>query len=258
MGESELPGPGWFADPHRAAWLRYWDGRQWTDHTALDATAATDVDRLVADARRARIAIAVGVPVQAVAAVGQVHQVRQSRRVMQDTLDRIEEIQRFQARQGSAGGTYTVVESRPLMPVGSSLSLPTLVVGILFLIWFHRAAGLAARLRRPARRSPSWAVVGWLIPVVNFVFPFRSALDMFRPADHRRAVVRPWWAAYLVALLAVQLFTTLAGFGEDHTGAVLVAVGALAFVLWQLAYFHARTFIDTVTQSLAGEARSGP
>jgi len=28
------PGPGWYADPHDAANLRYWDGSTWTQHTA--------------------------------------------------------------------------------------------------------------------------------------------------------------------------------------------------------------------------------
>jgi hypothetical protein len=29
-----LPPAGWYADPHHLARLRYWDGTQWTDHTA--------------------------------------------------------------------------------------------------------------------------------------------------------------------------------------------------------------------------------
>ncbi len=28
------PGAGWFPDPHNGAWLRYFDGTQWTDQTA--------------------------------------------------------------------------------------------------------------------------------------------------------------------------------------------------------------------------------
>jgi catechol 2,3-dioxygenase-like lactoylglutathione lyase family enzyme len=29
-----LPPPDWYADPHGQARLRYWDGQQWTQHTA--------------------------------------------------------------------------------------------------------------------------------------------------------------------------------------------------------------------------------
>ncbi len=28
------PGAGWFPDPQNGAWLRYFDGTQWTDQTA--------------------------------------------------------------------------------------------------------------------------------------------------------------------------------------------------------------------------------
>jgi hypothetical protein len=135
------------------------------------------------------------------------------------------------------------------------LGLPGLVVGIVFLIWFHRAATAAARLRRPARHTPGWSVVGWLIPVVNFLFPYQSANDLFRPGEAGRATVGPWWTAYLVAQLSLQPIAGVIGYRDDVPGAAVVAVAALAFVVWLWAFLQARAFVDAATASLTAELR---
>lgn len=254
MGTQDVPA-GWFTDPAGGEGFRYWDGRQWTDHRAKGQplVAAADVDRLERDARRATIALGVAVPLQAVGTGLQSVQVRQSRRALADLRTQLDELER-QAQQPGAG-TFPARPSAagPVFPSGSLTGLPTLVVGVIFLIWFHRAATVAAGLRRPARRSPGWAVGGWFIPIGNFFLPYQSARDFFRPGDPGRATVKRWWIVYLVAALAVQPLTAVAGLHDHHTGATFAALCALGFVLWLWAFFAARDFIGTATSSLREE-----
>jgi hypothetical protein len=40
----ELPPAGWYPDPHDATGQRYWDGAQWTEHSAVPATATAPAD----------------------------------------------------------------------------------------------------------------------------------------------------------------------------------------------------------------------
>ncbi len=42
-GAMATPPPGWYPSPDNGAWLRYWDGRQWTGHLA-PAVVATPAD----------------------------------------------------------------------------------------------------------------------------------------------------------------------------------------------------------------------
>ena len=199
------------------------------DHAAVTGFAITadEARQLASGARAARLALAVGVPIQTLAAVGQIHQWR-ARQTLDNSL------------------------------VGFLAEVPVIVVGVLFVIWFHRAATVASRLSRPARRTPGWAVGGWLIPIGNLYIPYQSALDLFRPAEPDRATVKRWWLAYLVAVLGTQTVSGLAGFADETIGSALVAVGALAFVLWLWAYVSAGAFIDTATASLTGERATLP
>src|SRR5687767_5781002 len=38
--DPEPPAPNWYPDPGRSGGFRYWDGRQWTEHTAAGPAAA--------------------------------------------------------------------------------------------------------------------------------------------------------------------------------------------------------------------------
>lgn len=44
MKEADAPRPGWYPDPTGGSWLRWWDGRDWTDHRrAPPNTGMSDV-----------------------------------------------------------------------------------------------------------------------------------------------------------------------------------------------------------------------
>src|SRR5699024_3862858 len=48
------------------------------------------------------------------------------------------------------------------------------------------------------RRAAHWAVLGWIVPVVNLWFPFQVVADAARGVGARRPNPRPWWIAWLV------------------------------------------------------------
>ena len=248
------PPPGWYADPAGQPQRRYWDGETWTDHVAepgptwnVTAELGRDLDQLAGDGRRAKIAVFVALPFYAVTPILQGSQIRQSREVIADL--------REQLRQPQAGVQVEPYSPPATSTFGSGASVPNLIIGVVFLIWFHRAVSVARRLGRPARRTPGWAVGGWLIPFGNFYLPYQSAVDTLRPEEREgRRLVKRWWTAYLVAVIGSVPLGIVAGFG-DHVAASLAA-GALAFVLWLFAALEARTVIDAVNESLVAEGRS--
>lgn len=259
---STTPTPaGWYPDPDDRLAVRYWDGARWTQHVAPrpapsvpawspEAVARNDAEALRRSARRARTALMVAIPVNTLNPLIQGAQVRQVRRTFDDVTAQLDELETNAGRPG--------VETQPFRaptfsPLGNLTSLPILVVGILFVIWFHQAATTAARLGRPARRSPGWAVGGWFVPIGNFFLPYQSAKDLFRPeaAGHRRTV-RRWWAAYLGASFVTFPLALLVGY-RDGTAAAL-AVTAFALVIWLGAGLAAIAFVERATDDLAGEA----
>jgi hypothetical protein len=46
-----------------------------------------------------------------------------------------------------------------------------LVAMVMFVVWFYRARINAEGHGWPQRLSPGWAIVAWVVPVVNFWFP---------------------------------------------------------------------------------------
>jgi hypothetical protein len=119
-----------------------------------------------------------------------------------------------------------------------------LVVGVLFLVWFHKAATMAARLGLPARRSPGWAVGGFLVPIVSFWFPYRSARDLFPPGHVGGALVIRWWSLYLALLLFDLGIYVAAWFSEG--AAVVVAVIASGVAI--AAALSVRALVREVTR----------
>ncbi|MBP2330518.1 hypothetical protein JOF56_010903 [Kibdelosporangium banguiense] len=81
-----------------------------------------------------------------------------------------------------------------------------LVAGIAFLMWMWRAYNNAKFFGGAAsqRLTQGWVVFGWMLPVVNFWFPYRMMSDIWRASPPVRLtrtapILGIWWAAYLGA-----------------------------------------------------------
>ena len=128
--------------------------------------------------------------------------------------------------------------------VSQLASVVALVVGILFLIWFHKALSNARSLGLPLTRSPAWGVVGFFIPIINFWFPYQSMRDLIPVENPARPLVLRWWLTYLGA----GLFTSTATFAalfSPVAGAVLVVP---VVALYAIAAVTLRELISVSSQ----------
>ncbi len=101
------------------------------------------------------------------------------------------------------------------------------------LIWQYRAAKTAQLLQLPAKLSPGLGVGGWLIPVVNFWFPYQAIRDCLPPGHPGRKVVVTLWSFY-IAMLVAQLVTVglaLAGSPAGFVGAAVTLGCTIAFAV---------------------------
>ncbi|MEW2623337.1 DUF4328 domain-containing protein [Streptomyces sp. NPDC048106] len=89
---------------------------------------------------------------------------------------------------------------------------------VLFLVWFSRCRRIAGLLMPDkAPVPPVWAVIAWLVPVVNLWVPRGLVLQVHRASapgdaeDRDRSVVNAWWAAWVGHALVATLTTRPGG-----------------------------------------------
>lgn len=234
--------PGWYPDPGGppGSRVRWWDGNAWTTHVnatlaPLAPQAVLDLEAERGDADRARKALVFGAALYAVQflLVAVVYHA-----VVHNFFHQVSPAQ---------NGTTSTLS--PAYTIGSLtlnlISLGLLAVGILFLVWVHRAATLARRAGLPARHSPGMAVGGFFIPILNFWFPYQATVDMFPPTHPDRSVVLRWWLLWLgtqfsAAIIGIASFVSL-GLG------LVLALGGI--VLAVNAAIAARQVIRAVEQT---------
>jgi len=246
--------PGWYADPAQAGLLRWWDGQQWGLQTAPDPTffsapappppfyqpafgpmpdPAQDLAREASAGRRAGVGVLVAAAFYPLALV-----------LSAENFHRIFAELRDYFRALDAAPLGSSVPAPHFSTTGASLALDLiqlamLAVGVLFLIWFHRSATTAQRLGLPATHSPSWAVLGFIVPIVNLWFPYQSMRDVFPPGHPARSTVKLWWACWL-GMGWSQLPVVIAAWWSASAAITFALVGA---VLCIVAAFKARDLI---------------
>jgi hypothetical protein len=227
--------PGWYHDPWRVAAYRYWDGSQWTGHVSGPSGAHVEGPRLEeerAAGRWAKLALAWGGPALAVTTVTGAFQ-------WHWLAEHWDEITRPGSDVSANGNGGAAV-------VGQVASLVLLVVGVLFLLWFHRAAANAASAGMHARRSPVLATISFIIPILNLWWPYQSTCDLL-PADHPgRVAVRRWWALWIGCTVAGLAVAGAAFTRNDIALALTTAVGVVLAVLAALA---ARVVVEEISDA---------
>ena len=135
--------------------------------------------------------------------------------------------------------------SESALPILQVFGLVALAAAIFRLIWLMRAAEAGKRLGRPARREPGLAGAGWIIPIVNFWWPYQDVKALIPPEhpDHRR--VGWWWGFHLTGQLSF-IAVIIAGFLPIGVQVAAVAVGALAYMA---AALIERDLIATIVAS---------
>ena len=105
--------------------------------------------------------------------------------------------------------------------VGSLQFVLFLITGVMFLIWFQAAYRNLYVLRKiETTKEPSWAVWGFIIPIISLFYPYKIASEIWIGNQEYVKSVKPefeinretiligwWWAFYLVSnLLSNFLF----------------------------------------------------
>lgn len=136
----------------------------------------------------------------------------------------------------------------------------------------HRADGVHVQRRltcsrsgAAARLSPVWAILGWIVPVVNIWFPYWVLRDCFPPHEtNKRDLVLRWWLLQIFSFLIVMA-VVIGRWVNPLVGALFIVVDAVYAVV------HARSgsqaiarmckWHEALTEALfapdAGQVRSG-
>jgi len=261
----DLPPAAWYPDPAGSPGLRYWDGTAWTAHTAytdgpavaaarvaprpdLDAPSLLRTEHRLAGWLRwllplAALARAVRVAVGAITsyAAGPTWR-REMRRFLDD-------------RSGNAKPpTFRIdpadVEHLRAFTRISNVSLLVLVVvGIVFIVWLGTAGNVALAEGRPLRRKPWLGAWSFLIPFVNFWWPYRATRDLLdRDAPEIRRVVR-WWTLWIGSALVQVGVGALILFGVPMIVATMLTIASCLIGI--LAAFAAVQVVGAVGRSHA-------
>jgi high-affinity nickel permease len=82
-----------------------------------------------------------------------------------------------------------------------------------------------------------WAALGWIVPIVNFWFPYQAIRDCLTPGNADRRLVKQWWTYYLIGLFIwipafiIAIFGSLAIALAFTVPAVVVGAMELALAL---------------------------
>lgn len=215
---------------------RWWDGTKWTHHTQAGGGAVAGADLRVrleaeqASAKWARSLIIWGGVAQATSSVT-------SAIILPDIVDEVR-------RSIDTGETTAFTGGNAAANALNQIaSLVLLAVGIVFLVWFYRALTFAAEAGLPAKRTPGWGIAGFIIPIVNFWFPYRSAVDAL-PAGHPALpLVLRWWLLWISSSLLV-IFVILAAL---FSTAAMWVIASVSVAVSMYAAFAAREVIDEIT-----------
>ena len=205
-----IQGEGWYADPHDARRLRWWDGTAWTTHTHDPAAAAPSAPvpsgrlRPALGEGWARLAVAVQVAL-VVTMVVAVY-VIVSDRVIIDVWRRL--------AADPTSVPLSEADRSDSLALWSLVELPVLLVcGILFIVWLHQAHRSDRMDPTWQKRRSGWAIGGWFVPVVNLWFPFQVVSDLRRAArgdggEPSYALQWCWWIAFLLSTLTSRISAT--------------------------------------------------
>jgi hypothetical protein len=253
------PAPGWYDDPASPGRPRWWDGDKWGPVTpppgvpGVQGHGGRPADpsqlNLVEEhnsARRARVFLWVGFVSLSLNAVLNLAMIDWLRGELPRMTDAVEDGLVYEPQ---LTGSFAAVSG-----LSNLTFLGTLAAGAMFLVWVHRAVVNAGALGQPLKHGPGWSVGGFVLPIIQYWFPYQTMRDLF-PAGHpARQVVRRWFAAWLVA----QLLATPTLVVGLISYPVAYALAGVNVVLYLVAVLLARRLVaESVTAHQQAAEQAG-
>jgi hypothetical protein len=259
--------PGWYPDPSGWAAWRWWDGDAWTGYASTPPgpapaaaayaerrpgmVAGPSVHDMFADEQRSvpwAKRVAVAYPVLTV--IGMASNWSQSSKVRAE-FDLLRTI--FRSGSSPARNQQLLAlshQSSALAIIAQLLSLVSIPMTIVLLVWQFRSAKTAQLLRMPARLVPGLGVGGWFIPVVSLWFPYLAIRDCLPPGHPGRRVVLQMWLCYLGTRFAGLVTGVLILVGTPVALPIAAVDLALATGVMLFAIRSVQTIADTHGQLL--------
>jgi len=190
------PPPNWYPDPSQPGFWRYFDGRVWTAHVqpAVPVSAVPDPVGDLAGERAARPWVKAGIwflafygPCLTVIYALLFHPLIQQFR---NDLDQTNNLHPGQPVRfaGYSGGHFLWADLVGLVALGAEIAV---------MVWMYRVATMGKRLGMPMTLEPYWAFLGWIIPIVNFWFPYKVVAGAVPLGDPARRHALRWWVLFI-------------------------------------------------------------
>jgi hypothetical protein len=100
------------------------------------------------------------------------------------------------------------------------------VTGILFICWLWQAHNRPLASPTVLRMDRGWSIGGWIIPLANWVIPYRVVQGLnnttFRPRRPDSGVIKAWWASWLVFTIAGLIVRSSTKDTADLRGRALI------------------------------------
>jgi hypothetical protein len=130
---------------------------------------------------------------------------------------------------------------------------------VLLAIWTYRCATAGAALGIPAMLEPVWGAAGWLIPVLQYWFPYQVVRDCLPPEHPRRRDAAWWWGCDLGTVVVMPAVALVTAFGLVPFLIVWIAFAIGAVITAVLGLRVARAIDDAHQDAHQSRAdRHGP
>jgi hypothetical protein len=242
-----MPPAGWYQDPARPGLQRWWDGARWTDEVqqmpaaaqigdfnqtgglpqqyvpqTLARNPAVDLNKAVKAGKVARLGLIFGAGSYVIlyaSNLAVIYAIAPWYRQLLEAAAQGRDPRTWPQAPTQSGGYL----------VGSALSMigeiGLLAVGILFLMWFYKAATIARDAGLKASLRPGWAIGGFLVPIINLWFPYLVARDLFPRGHPAQRIVMQWWICFILASLSYSV-AVVAVFFSVPVAVVMASIAA--------------------------------
>jgi Domain of unknown function (DUF4328) len=154
-------------------------------------------------------------------------------------------------------GQTPVLPTAPGSPLTGFLGLGLILAMVVVVMWTHRVVRLSRNLHYPNARSAVWAAAGWVVPLLNFWFPYQGVRDAVPPGDPARRQILKWWVSISLTIV-FSIAAAVAGWFSKSVGlALCLPLGIAA----GLAAQHGQEVVDAVLDHhhhAIGKVTGGP